>query len=168
MKNGATLRESLPNGFTRHYINGEYVDSTSGETFDLYNPKDNSIVAKHVPIAGAADVDRAAACAEAAFKGPWSKFSSSQRTACLLKLADLLEDQFMEILTLDSLTTGNPVSLIPTREKNYIRNSLLYYGAIPPFRPFRSYEFSKLNLNLKQPVGLTSREVITFLPTTDS
>ncbi|KAL7931897.1 aldehyde dehydrogenase [Trichoderma chlorosporum] len=32
-----------------------------------------------------------------------------------------------DILGLDSLTTGNPVSLIPTREKNYVKNCLLYY-----------------------------------------
>lgn len=168
MKTSANLRESLPDGFTRHYINGEYVDSTSGETFDVYNPKDNSIVAKRVPMAGEADVNKAVACAEAAFKGPWSKFSASQRTACILKLADLLEDRLLEILTLDSLTTGNPVSLIPTREKNYIRNSLLYYGAISPFRPFWLCGISMLNLSLKQPAGLTNREAITFLPTMDS
>jgi acyl-CoA reductase-like NAD-dependent aldehyde dehydrogenase len=130
MNTAANLRESLPQGFTRHYINGEYVDSASGDTFDVYNPKDNSIVAKGVPVAGEADVDKAVACAEAAFKGPWSKFSSSQRTACILKLAELLEERLVEILTLDSLTTGNPVSLIPTRERTYIRNSLLYFGAL--------------------------------------
>ena len=58
----------------------------------------------------------------------WSKFTAVQRTECLLKLVGLLEEQLIPILTLDSLTGGNPVSLIPTREKNYIKNGIIYYA----------------------------------------
>jgi len=74
------------------------------------------------------DIDAAVKSAEAAYNGAWSKFSGVQRAACLHKLGDLLEDRLLEILTLDSLTTGNPVSLIPTREKNYIKGCLTYYA----------------------------------------
>jgi aldehyde dehydrogenase (NAD+)/retinal dehydrogenase len=41
---------------------------------------------------------------------------------------ELLDPRLIDILTLDSLTTGNPVSLIPTREKNYIKGCLMYYA----------------------------------------
>jgi acyl-CoA reductase-like NAD-dependent aldehyde dehydrogenase len=117
-----------PETFTQLYINGKYVDAISKETFSLYNPKDGSLVTSKVPVAGPDDVDAAVQAAEAAFNGPWRSFSAMQRSQCFYKLAAILEERLADILYLDSLTTGNPISLIPTREKNYIKNCLLYYG----------------------------------------
>ncbi|EXJ75064.1 uncharacterized protein A1O5_01760 [Cladophialophora psammophila CBS 110553] len=117
-----------PWSFTRMYINGEYVSSSSSNTFTVRNPKDNSVVADGIPIANSDDVDLAVEHAEEAFRGPWSKFTASQRMQCLHRLAGLLEDQLIPILTLDSKTSGNPVSIIPTREKNYMVNCILYYS----------------------------------------
>lgn len=120
--------ELNPREFTRLYLNGQFVPAISKETYSLKNPKNNTIVVDNIPIAGQQDIDNAVNFAENAFHGPWSKFTALQRTECLLKLASLLEDQLIPILTLDSLTSGNPVSLIPTRERNYIRNCLVYYA----------------------------------------
>ncbi|PVH72279.1 aldehyde dehydrogenase [Cadophora sp. DSE1049] len=124
----ATAYPTSPQDFTKFYINGEFANPVSKDTFIVRNPKDGTIVSDHVPVAKAADVDLAVAAAEAAFHGPWSKFTALERSNCFYKLVDLLEDRLVDILTLDSLTTGNPVSLIPTREKNYIKNCLLYYA----------------------------------------
>lgn len=117
-----------PKDLCKFYIDGAFVDPISTEIYTIRNPKDNSIVSETVPIAGVEDVDRAVLSAQEAFNGPWSTFTSSQRSDCIYKLVNLLDDRLVDILTLDSLTTGNPVSLIPTREKNYIKNCLLYYG----------------------------------------
>jgi aldehyde dehydrogenase (NAD+)/retinal dehydrogenase len=130
-----TAHVDLPQTFTKFYLNGEYVDPISTETFIVRNPKDNSLVADKVPVAGVEDVDRAVQYAEDAFNGPWSTFTAMQRAECLRNLVQLLEERLTDILTLDSLTTGNPVSLIPTREKNYIKNCLLYYGNSTPAKP---------------------------------
>lgn len=110
------------------FLNGEFVLSKSKHAFLLKNPKDGSVVVEGIPICNEEDVDLAVDAAEAAFSGPWSKFTQLQRTECLQKLAALVEDQLIPILTLDSYTSGNPVSLIPTREKNYIKNGVLYYS----------------------------------------
>lgn len=110
------------------FLNGEFVSSKSQHSFSLKNPKDGSVVVEGVPICNSEDVDLAVKAAEAAFNGPWSKFTHLRRTECFHKLLALLEDQLIPILTLDSYTSGNPVSLIPTREKNYIKNGILYYS----------------------------------------
>ena len=110
------------------YLNGQFVPSKSKETFSLKNPKDNSIAVEGIPKANAKDIDLAVRYAQEAFNGPWGKFSALQRTECLHKLGALMEEQLIPILTLDSYTSGNPVSLIPTREKNYIKNCILYYS----------------------------------------
>lgn len=120
---------ALPISFAYLYIDGAYVPTQSNDFFSLVNPKDDTLVAQQIPIANEADVDLAVKHAEAAFNGPWAEFSAAQRAACFHNLADLLDEKLSGILVLDSLTTGNPVSLIPTREKNYIKNCLLYYGS---------------------------------------
>lgn len=126
---GSVAADDLsPKTFSRLYINGEYVESTSSKFLTLRNPKDNSLVTDGVPIANEADVNLAVKHAQEAFRGPWSKMTAIARSQCLLKLASLLEEHLLPILTLDSMTSGNPVSLIPTRETTYIRNCLLYYA----------------------------------------
>ncbi|KAJ0413958.1 Aldehyde/histidinol dehydrogenase [Aspergillus carlsbadensis] len=115
---------------TELYINGAYTLPKSNQTYTLYNPTDTSIISDSIPIAGPEDVDAAVSAAEAAFNGEWRGYSGAQRAACLRRLAELLDedDRLIKILTLDSLSTGNPVSIIPTREKGYIMSQLLYYA----------------------------------------
>jgi aldehyde dehydrogenase (NAD+)/retinal dehydrogenase len=117
-----------PKGYTKLFLNGRFVEAQSEETYSLKNPNDNTAVTEKVPIAGPADVEAAVRHAEEAFRGPWSQFTAFQRTECLLKLVALLEEELTPILTLDSLTSGIPVSLAPVRERNYIRNCVLYYA----------------------------------------
>ena len=112
----------------KHFINGEYVNSVSKETYTVWNPKDGSILSDQMAAAGSDDVEAAVNAAEAAFHGPWSQFNAQQRAGCLTKLAAIMEERLTEILTLDSLASGNPVSLIPTREKTYIITALRYYA----------------------------------------
>ena len=110
------------------YLNGDYISPASGtKTYALNNPKNNTPVVSSIPITTSADVDKAVSNAEAAL-AVYSKFTALQRTECLLRLGELMEESLIPILTLDSLTGGHPVSLIPTREKNYIKNCILYYA----------------------------------------
>ncbi|KIW79870.1 hypothetical protein Z517_06485 [Fonsecaea pedrosoi CBS 271.37] len=113
----------------KHYINGKFVDSVSQSTYTVYNPKDGTLLSDQMAIAGAEDVEKAVQAAETAFfDGPWSKFTAVQRAACLNKLADILEERLVEILILDSLASGNPISLAPTRDRPYIIGHLRYYA----------------------------------------
>ncbi|TVY57312.1 Aldehyde dehydrogenase, cytosolic 1 [Lachnellula cervina] len=117
-----------PKDYTKLFLNGQYVAATNKETYSLKNPKDNTIAVENVPIAGPEDVEAAVKYAEEAFHGPWSRFTAMQRTECFLRLASLLDEELLPILTLDSKTSGIPVSLAPIREKNYIKNCVLYYA----------------------------------------
>jgi aldehyde dehydrogenase (NAD+)/retinal dehydrogenase len=90
-----------PKDYTKLYLNGQFTASISKQTYSLRNPKNNSVIAETVPIAGPEDIEAAVKYAEAAFTGPWSRFTAMQRTDCLLKLASLLEDALIPILTLD-------------------------------------------------------------------
>ena len=50
------------------FINNEYVSSKSGDSFEVYNPADDTIITR-VAEAGTEDIDYAVQCAEKAFKG---------------------------------------------------------------------------------------------------
>ena len=54
----------------KHFINGQFLPSSSGHTFDDINPADGKVIAK-VHEAGREEVDRAVAAANAAMKGSW-------------------------------------------------------------------------------------------------
>jgi aldehyde dehydrogenase (NAD+) len=95
--------------FKRMLINGEWVKSASGKTFESRNPATGDLLAT-VAEGDAEDINRAVAAARAAFEGPWSKFKSYERQALLLKLADLVEKHFDELSTLDTLDMGAPLT----------------------------------------------------------
>ena len=77
-----------------------------------------------MPIAGQADVDLAVKHVREAFNGPWSKFSAAQGSQCFLNLVDLFETKVAECLHLDSMTTGNPVSLFRPEKGDTFKHAL--------------------------------------------
>jgi alpha-ketoglutaric semialdehyde dehydrogenase len=77
----------------RNYINGEWV---SGPTFENRNPANTDEVVGLFVKGSAADVDAAAAAAEAAFPA-WSGMPGPGRGAFLFKVADILDRKFDSI-----------------------------------------------------------------------
>jgi len=90
----------------RLYINGEFVESKAGKTFDVINPATEKKSAS-VSEAGVEDVDAAVAAAKAAFPA-WSELSADARGGYLLKLADALEKRTDEMAYLDAISMGAP------------------------------------------------------------
>jgi 5-carboxymethyl-2-hydroxymuconic-semialdehyde dehydrogenase len=87
-----------------HSIAGKRVDGKAA--FDSISPVDTSLIAK-VARGSAADVDRAAAAAKAAFKS-WAAWDPSKRRALLHRIADAIEAQAEDIAVLESWDTGQP------------------------------------------------------------
>src|SRR5258706_8356797 len=92
-------------------IDGKWVNSTSGKTFESINPATGEVIA-NVAEGDAADVDKAAKAARKAFdKGPWrTKMSARERGKCLSRLADLVEKNLEELAALESLDNGKPLA----------------------------------------------------------
>ena len=95
----------------RNVIDGEQIDSASGETYDIVDPTTGDPYAT-APSSGAEDVDRAFQAAAKAFEG-WSNTTPAERQQALLKIADALEDRAEEFVRVESKDTGKP--LAPTR-----------------------------------------------------
>ena len=88
-------------------IGGSFVDSASGETFEVINPANDEVIAE-VPKSGPEDVDRAVDAAATAFE-TWKGTTPQDRSLMLLKIADLLESRGDEIGRLESQNAGKPV-----------------------------------------------------------
>ncbi|MGO2327919.1 5-carboxymethyl-2-hydroxymuconate semialdehyde dehydrogenase [Glutamicibacter arilaitensis] len=101
--------ENLPTHL-QHYINGEFVDSIGGATFDVQEPVTNTNYAT-VASAQPEDVDLAVASANKAFKeGPWSKMLPRERSRVLHKIADIVESRDEELSLLESYDSGLPIT----------------------------------------------------------
>lgn len=104
-----TLQYSPKNLPKQIFINNEYVDVKSSKKLTLYNPKDGSLVADDVPLAGEQDVDAAVDAAEKALVG-WKKLGATARRTILLKFADLIEKNANEIAQLSRISLGAPAA----------------------------------------------------------
>ncbi|GGE60812.1 aldehyde dehydrogenase [Priestia taiwanensis] len=91
------------------FIDGEYVDAISGDSFDSINPATNERLAS-VANAGVEDVKRAITCAKEAFDcGRWSKISVEERSAILCRMSDLIIAKMEEIALVETLDVGKPI-----------------------------------------------------------
>ena len=94
----------------KNFINGKFVGSAEGKTFDNINPATNEKIGI-VHEAGKEEVDQAVKSAKVALKGPWGKLALAERMAILHKVADGINARFDEFLEAECLDTGKPKSL---------------------------------------------------------
>src|SRR4051794_29688226 len=112
--------------YKKMLIDGKWVEAASGKTFETHNPATGELLAT-VAEGDAEDINRAVAAARRAFEGPWSKVKPFERQALLLKLADLVEKNFDELATLDTLDMGAPVQRTKAT-KQRVLGMLRYYA----------------------------------------
>ncbi|MDM5238861.1 aldehyde dehydrogenase [Bacillus cereus] len=91
------------------FIDGQYVDSICGETFDTFNPATNRKLAS-VAKANEEDTKRAIDVAERTFKsGIWSKMPVEERSDILCKMSDLIMERVDELAYIETLDVGKPI-----------------------------------------------------------
>src|SRR5216683_885725 len=93
----------------RNYVNGQWVASASGETFPVYDPSTEEVIAR-VATANSADVDAAVKAARAAFDcGPWPQTTAQDRGRILFKLAEKTRQNTAQLAELECRNTGKPI-----------------------------------------------------------
>ncbi|MDC6448477.1 aldehyde dehydrogenase [Alphaproteobacteria bacterium] len=92
------------------FINGKYQKSISDNYFDNISPIDGKIINK-VSLAQKEDIDLAVFKAREIFnKGYWSSLPPSLRKKILLKFAELLERDRLELSLLDTIDMGKTIN----------------------------------------------------------
>src|ERR1700676_737128 len=91
-----------------HFINGEWVESSSGETIDLWNPATGALLAR-TQSGDAIDVDRAVRAADKAFAG-WSASSPIRRQILLREIASRIRTRHLDYAMMETLNNGKTIS----------------------------------------------------------
>ncbi len=110
----------------RNVINGELVDSASGETYDVIDPTTGEVYAA-APMSGAEDVDRAYAAAATAFE-TWADSTPQDRATAMLKIADAIDARKDEINEVECKDTGKPLHLTMSEELPYASDHFRFFG----------------------------------------
>jgi len=94
----------------RLFINGEFVDARSGETFATINPATEEKIAD-VASAGTEDIDLAVKAARAQLEpgSEWQKMKPRDRAKVLWRIADMLMARADEIGRIETIDNGKPI-----------------------------------------------------------
>ena len=138
-------------------IDGHRVPSSSGRTFKSLNPATEEVIAT-IAEGNEADVDRAVAAARRAFEGPWRTMRAAERGHLLLKWAELLKQHADEIIEIESLDGGKPISATTRQDFPAAIDTLTYYagwadkisGDVVPTRD------DALTYTVREPVGVVA------------
>lgn len=139
-----------------HFIDGKWQPAASGEQIDTYNPATGKVLAT-LARGGVEDVDRAVAAARRAFEGPWSRFTPHQRTTLMLRICDVIDQNWDELAVLETLDMGAPYSRLD-KVKGSLLQTITYFagqatnwgGMTTP----NSIPGNYTSLTIKAPVGV--------------
>ncbi|SDI96022.1 betaine-aldehyde dehydrogenase [Paraburkholderia steynii] len=115
-------------GLQRLYIGGEYVDATSGVTFDSFDPATGELLA-HVQQASEADIDRAVQSAREGQR-VWAAMTAMQRSRILRRAVELLREHNDALAELEMRDTGKPI--VETRAVDIVTGAdvIEYYAGL--------------------------------------
>lgn len=91
----------------KNFINGEFLESLEGRTFQKRSPIDNQVIA-NVCEAGRHDVDAAVKAAHAALSGEWGGLTTDQRVELLYGVANEITRRFNDFVDAEMADTGQP------------------------------------------------------------
>ncbi len=136
-----------------NYIDGELMPAISGDYLSVYDPSRGEQYAE-APDSDSRDVELAYRAAQKAFPS-WSALSVDERSAYLVKIANLIAEHTDELAHAESLDNGKPLTLarrvdIPRAASNF----RFFAHAITQFAS-QSHEMTDaINYTLRQPLGV--------------
>ena len=110
------------------YINGGWVESSSGKKIETLNPENNEVWAT-VPEANAKDVDQAVQAAQNAFENTWSKLHPRERAKYLRLIGEQLRANAEQLGKIETIDTGKLYKETKT-QANYIAEYYDYFAGL--------------------------------------
>jgi betaine-aldehyde dehydrogenase len=142
---------SMPN---RMWINGEWVSAASGESFAVINPATEEVLSE-VPRGGEADINRAVAAAEQAFK-TWGREPGLHKCELLHAVAAKTRAHRLELATLITLEGGKPL-LENLDEIEWVAACFDYYAELGrdlKGRVIAPVQHHQFNAVIREPIGV--------------
>ena len=115
---------------TRHFIDGEFVDSAAKGRFTVVNPATGSPLCE-VSAGTSEDIDRAVAAAKRAFTSRiWSRKAPRDRMAVLAAFSRLIEENAERFALLDTLCMGKPIADMLASDVPAAARNFAYFGEL--------------------------------------
>ncbi|GKV65272.1 MULTISPECIES: aldehyde dehydrogenase [unclassified Sporosarcina] len=147
------------------FIDGQYVDAISGETFDTINPATNQKLAT-VAKGGEEDANRAIEAAHKAFtSGIWSNMPVEKRSEILCRMADLILENVEELAYVETLDVGKPIR--ESREFDIPRaaSNFRFFAEMAKYMVHEHYDMANhMSYVQYAPAGVTSLIIPWNLP----
>jgi len=119
------------------FINGEFVDAASGETFATHNPGTGEKLAD-VPKAGREDAVLAIEAARRAFdEGPWPKMSGKERAEKIRRIVELIGAHAAELAELEALDGGGTILKAQMADVPGAQSAFEWFARMAEERPER-------------------------------
>lgn len=137
----------------QNYINGKLVDPQSGEWLDNFEPATGHAYSQ-VADSNEADIDAAVAAASAATE-TWSNLPAEDRSACLLRLADLIERDLESLAKIESRDNGKTEKLARTIDIPRASTNFRFFAKLVCGTASECHEMpSAINYTLRRPLGV--------------
>ncbi|WJX48328.1 Aldehyde dehydrogenase 2 member C4 [Trifolium repens] len=166
--NGAPSLTNVPIiKFTKLFINGDFVDSISGKTFETIDPRTGEVIAR-ISEGTKEDIDVAVKAARYAFdSGPWPRLPGTERAKIMMKFADLIEQNIEELAALDAIDAGKLYHMCKALDIPSAANTLRYYaGAADKIHGEVLKASSELHAyTLMEPIGVVGHIIPWNFPT---
>ena len=147
------------------YIDGKWVDSKSGKTFEVEDPATGKQIAT-CAAGDSTDIDLAVKAARKAFDaGKWTSIPTNERGKIIWKIGDLIDQHTEELAQLESLDNGKPVTIAGAADVPLSSDIMRYMAGwatkiegetIPisvPYTPGAQYH----SYTLREPVGVVGQ-----------
>ncbi len=143
----------------KHFINGEWVDAASGQTFLTYDPATEQPLAEAAH-GGVADVEQAVSAARRALSGAWGQMLPKERGRFLYAVSQEILAQREELALLETLDSGKPLTLARREVEGTARYFEYYAGAADKIHGEQiPLGRERLDFTLREPMGVTAHIV---------
>jgi aminomuconate-semialdehyde/2-hydroxymuconate-6-semialdehyde dehydrogenase len=137
-----------------NFIDGQFRPPCSGRYLPNLNPATGQVISE-IADSGPEDVDAAVTAASRAFAS-WRKTPAEERSRLLIRVAQLIEENFDELARLESEDNGKPIALARRMDvPRAILNFRFFATAILHTEtPSHMTDDRALNYTLRQPLGV--------------
>lgn len=110
-----------------NFINGKWMQSASSESLEVFDPSTGELIGR-VPASGNKDAEAAIGAARAAQQA-WAHTPPSVRSRALLDVAAAVETHFEQMVALECVDAGKPVSAVRDEELPGVLDAMRYFAS---------------------------------------